>query len=97
MASVEVKKACLDARKAEYEQLKNKMEQIEFKYDKAEFEEDMYYTLKDKCSTRYREAFAEKHDTFEKSLKELAEIKKNIKMKIEIIEREMEYIESLLK
>ncbi len=97
MASVEVKKACLDDRKAEYEQLKNELEQIEFKYHKVEFEEDMYYTLKDKCSMRYKEVFTDKHDTFEKKLKELEEIKNSQKLKLEIVEKEIEYIENLLK
>ena len=97
MASAEVKKACLDERKAEYEQLKNEFEQIEFKCNKVEFEEDMYYRLKDKCNSRYNEAFTEKHVTFEKKLDELEELKKSLKVKLEILEREIEYIENLLK
>lgn len=97
MTKGEVWQSCLDDRKAEYEQLKKDMEQIEFSYQKVEFEEDMYYTLKDRCSTRHREVFTEKHGTFEKRLKELEETKNSQKLKLEVVEREIEYIENLLK
>lgn len=97
MASVEIKKICLDERNAEYERLKNELEQIEFKYRKAEFEEDMYYNLKEKCSSRYRTTFTEKHEEFEKSMSELEKYKESLKVKLEILGREIEYIENLLK
>lgn len=97
MTNGEVWNLCLEDRKNEYEQLKKEMEQIEFRYQKAEFEEDMYYTLKEKCDARYRETFTEKHETFERRLKELEEIKNCQKLKLEVMEREIVYIENLLK
>lgn len=97
MTNGEVWSLCLDDRKNRLEELKREIEQLETDYRKAEFEEDMYARLKDKCDSRYRKDFAEKHDKSMKNVDELEEKKKKIQNDIKIIEREIDYIENLLK
>lgn len=57
----------------------------------------MYARLKESCGSQYRSTFAEKHDESMKNVDELEEKKKKLQTDIKIIEREIDYINSLMK
>lgn len=97
MTNGEVWNLCLDDRKAKLEELKKELDQLEIDYSKANFEEDMYARLKESCGSQYHTAFTEKHDESMKNVDELEEKKKKLQTDIKIIEREIDYINSLMK
>lgn len=97
MTNGEVWNLCLNDRKNRVEELKTELEQLDVDYRKAEFEEDMYARLKESAGAQYRPSFAEKHDKSMENVDELEVKKKKLQTDIKIIEREIDYINNLLK
>ena len=97
MTNGEVWKLCLDDRTVKFEELKKELGQLEIDYRKAEFEEDMYARLKENAGSQYRPTFTEKHDKSMKNVDGLEEKKEKLQNDIKIIEREIDYINNLMK
>lgn len=97
MTNGEVWKLCLDDRTVKFEELKKELGQLEIDYRKAEFEEDMYARLKENAGSQYRPTFTEKHDKSMKNVDGLEKKKEKLQNDIKIIEREIDYINNLMK
>ena len=97
MTNGEVWKLCLGDRTAQLEELKKELAQLVIDYKKASFEEDMYAHLKENSGSQYRPTFAEKHNESMENVDELEKKEKKLEIDIKVLEREIDYINNLLK
>ena len=97
MTNGEVWKLCLADRTAKLEELKKELAQLDIDYKKANFEEDMYARLKENSGSQYRPTFAEKHNESMENVDELEKKKKKLEIDITVLERDIDYINNLLK
>lgn len=74
-------------------ELKKKLEQLDIDYAKISLEERMYANLKNSSSVQYGQIFSTKHSESEKKLKELELCEEKLKNDINILQKEIDYIE----
>lgn len=93
MNNEEIRKLCLEDRTGKIKELKKKLEQLDIDYAKISLEERMYANLKNSSSLQYRQSFGEKHSEYEKKLNELELYEEELKKDINILQREIDYLE----
>lgn len=97
MNNSEILKSCLDDRKATLSQLQEKYNQLDSECEKSFFEEGMYINLEKRCIPRYKEAFSKKKQLSKEKVDKLDSQKEQLKEEITILEKEIEYLEELMK
>lgn len=88
---------CLNERNEKLQDVKKELERLDIEYRKADFEEDMYARLKESGVLQYCPIFCEKHNESMEHIDKIEKEKQRIKTDIMIIEKEMEYINELIR
>lgn len=90
-------KSCLEERKENLKQLQEKYNNIDFECEKAFFEEEMYQTLLERHSSKYSKTFSDKKEAYKEKTDALDKEKETRKYDMKILEKEIDYLESLFK
>lgn len=90
-------KSCLEERKENLKQLQEKYANLDFECEKAFFEGGMYQTLLERHSSKYSKTFSDKKEAYKEKTDALDKEKETLKYDIKILEKEIDYLESLLK
>lgn len=74
-----------------------KYNNIDFECEKAFFEEEMYQTLLERHSSKYSKTFSDKKEAYKEKTDALDKEKETLKYDMKILEKEIDYLESLFK